>query len=279
LLVEANRIATNGLLHAQQPSGHFGCETISPDRGLLVVDYAPEAWWCCTPHCLLAIGELAERFYTERDGVLHVQFLLDAEAQVEVAGRSVGVKVTGGFPWSDEPKIEISADCPVNLAIHIPEGYGVDAPIADGIMRASVDREFTVPLSPIVWVSSGVNAYQSAVPSATDPEHPALGRRASIWRGCVLQVADAGSNTPSDLARVRAAVLTDHGGSFASSLTPRDALQNLAVRGHHVEFTIGLRSFAESFAREEGMVRYEFDEVEIRTPAGTPGIPALAYPA
>lgn len=275
LLTEANHVASNGLPHVQAPSGHFGCETITADPGLLTSDYPPEAWWCCTFHGLLAILEFARRSVVLRDGEVHVQFLHASSTKLTTGDGLITVELSADFPWTSEVRIDRRGGVG-DLVVHAPSEYrlvGTDSsPDRSGpaLRYGAETTSLELPLDPVVWVAAGPNRYRAAVASTTDAVDPLLGKRVAVFRGALLLAADAGANSAADVVRARRVLLHERHGSFAPLSTGEGA--RVAVRGHLIESELELRPLAASFGRDNDLVRVEFDEVAVVHENGTPRV-------
>lgn len=268
LLMEAGHVAANGLPHVQAPSGHFGCETITADPGMLTADYAPEAWWCCTLHCLLAIAEFAHRAVVVRDDGVHVHFLHAIISDVTTGAGDIRVQVTGDFPWTAEAGIRVTgAPDSLRLVAHVPAGYRLDGDsalsYANGTVTLPVGTDsLDLGLEPLTWVASGTNRFEAAVPSTTDNAHPLLGKRVAVFEGALLMAADAGLNRTKDVVRARRIELKEREGSFVS-LSAADGSWRARAYGHLIPLDLELRPLVLSHGADNELVRVEFDELVI----------------
>ncbi|KQP56903.1 hypothetical protein [Agreia sp. Leaf283] len=204
----------NGLAHAQQASGHFGCETLVGDGPLLALDYAPEAWWCCTFHGIEALGALSRSLArVDASGGLVVNQPLDAV--VESADGDVLLEVAGGYPFGDRVELRAGAALPQGsgLRLRIPESVTVSFStgrleagwlILDALDPNSV---VVVEVSPALWFDVAGTASTPPFGNTTSGA-PELGEtRVTLFLGQLAYAANAHENDAEDLVRARTLVL------------------------------------------------------------------------
>jgi hypothetical protein len=227
----AERSLYNALLHAQRPSGHFGCETLCDDPGLLTFDYAPEAWWCCTFHGIRALHEVAASAVRGRADGVEVALLVDGDAQVEAGGVPVSVRVRTRYPHEGLAVLELEAEVPaeIELRVRVPgvallgrlavDGRPVEpvversfavVPVAVGPRQTRVELELELPVS---LLSGGTQAF-SPHGNSTDAVGLLSERPASILAGPLVLAADAAHNPLEDVLRARAFVIRAAGDRF-----------------------------------------------------------------
>ena len=259
LLDTALHVTVNGLIHLQQPSGHFGCETITADPGLLTVDYWPEAWWCCTFHCALALVEISNHAVQVSGKSAHVALAIDVETPQ--------LTVSGGFPWAD--RVIISHDATIEeFTAAIPGGYrlGADGNFgyrsgAGYLVSRPGDGDGILDLDAVTWVSTRPGRFESSAPSTTDAGNPLDGRRAAVMRGALLYAADAGINDPADLLRLTTICVPAGGITMGFAPIP---LGTVAMRAHGNTRvgSLRLRPLLNSFGMDHGLIRVEFASAE-----------------
>jgi hypothetical protein len=207
----------NALPHVQRPSGHYGCETLCADHGLLTFDYAPEAWWCCTLHGLRALYAAALAAVRPVGGGLQVDLYIETtgpnyELRTDYP-RSGAVTLTtsaADFVRLRIPSTSILTRLEVNGAEQIPE-------IRRGCLEIPTAGETTITLEleRAFWISSGAVRFMTPTANCTDETGPLHGRRGAIFHGPVLLAADAHRNSLEDVLRSRKAEIRVHGDRFA----------------------------------------------------------------
>jgi hypothetical protein len=225
----AERALYNALLHAQRPSGHFGCETLCDDPGLLTFDYAPEAWWCCTFHGLRALHEAATTAVRGGSEGIDVALLVDGDARVEAAGMRTSVKLRTHYPHEGLVTIELEtagAPAELRLRVRIPgaallrellvDGRPVEPVVRHGFAVVTTPNTGRVELElelPVSLLSKGTQAF-SPHGNSTDAVGLLQDRPASILAGPLVLAADAANNPLEDILRARALVVGADGDRF-----------------------------------------------------------------
>lgn len=209
--------AFNALLHIQRPSGHFGCETLYGNDGLLVSDYAPEAWWCCTFHGIRALRSLAEHATTLDDDAVRVDLPIDL-TRLDSAGAPVLV-VRGGYPYSDIVTISAGPAFPRHerLRVRVPPTATIadvmvadrrlaDASAADGWLHVDAVRpgtEVSIRLEQHDWFAVGGRAVLAPYENTTAAPPDFAEDRCALFHGPLLVAAHARDNDLEDVLRAR----------------------------------------------------------------------------
>lgn len=210
-LETATRAVLNGLTHAQRPSGHFGCQTVAGDVGILVSDYAPSAWWCCTFHAIRALHEFAQALVRSSDGLLTVNVPVDLTAHID--GEAV-LEVSGDYPMGDRVHVQALAPVAERVRLLVPETASVGGPLppATHVMGDGMVCEFDaghqnveVPLRSHDWAQVGGRSLLPPFTNTTRPETAPPGR-VTVWHGPFLLAAHSANNSADDLLRADAAV-------------------------------------------------------------------------
>jgi hypothetical protein len=215
-LDRAGTAAFNALLHAQRQSGHFGCETLSDAGGVLVSDYAPEAWWCCTFHGIRALHTLAERAIAVTDDAVRVVLPI-ATSTTGATGRSL-LEVETDYPYGNLVTLVAGPDFPKSgrLRLLIPstatlsevvvDGECVQADAADGWMSLEglePGCQVDVRLRQHDWFSvEGETRFPPFENTTATVPNLSAGRCAA-FRGPLLLAAHDGDNPIEDLLRAR----------------------------------------------------------------------------
>jgi hypothetical protein len=198
----------NALPHAQRPSGHFGCETVTDDPGLLTFDYAPEAWWCCTMHGLHAIRTAARTavVYDPEQRAVHVNMLIPGV----YVFREPDLQVTVESPYPAAGRTQVTVEGP-DQALQVR----VRIPTSSRLVAQSYEHlSASLYLEPIAWAGELGNAHSG--PGNTTYAASALeGEPVSLFLGPVLLAADAEQNDAEDILRSRAVELEHRDGGFA----------------------------------------------------------------
>jgi hypothetical protein len=258
----ATRAVLNGLLHAQRRSGHFGCQTIGEDPGLLVSDYAPEAWWCCTFHAIRALHEYAQAVSTVSDNGVTVHVPIDLALLEQ--GETV-LEVSGDYPWNDRVRINGSGR-ELSVEVVVPETVSVDQlPERVELLgdRIAVDlrgteRIIDLELHTHDWLALDRRGVLPPFGNTTQPDSPLRGR-ATIWHGPLLLTAHLADNAPTDLLTSSAIVWP----AERRSLGWDGAGVDMTVCGYDsFESVLRLTPLAsEAAARHDDPVRVSFGQV------------------
>lgn len=218
----ATSSAFNGLLHTQRASGHFGCETLAGDDGLLVSDYAPEAWWCCTFHGIRALHHLAEHAVTIDDDVVRVHLPMELEG-ADAEDTSV-ISVTGGYPYTDHVTISsgpalqraalhVRVPSTATLAEVVVDGAVVDDAAADGWIRLPSlpsGARVEIVLRRHEWFSIDGDVAVPPFSNSTTASPDLSAARCAVFRGPLLLAAHGTANSVEDLLRSRYLVHPHH---------------------------------------------------------------------
>ena len=203
----------NGLLHSQAPSGHFGCETLMEHGEILVRDYAPEAWWCCTFHGIEALGAIADTVALTVNGALSLEAPLSARV-LDAAGK-LALEVSGGYPFTETVTIVPGPAVAVEtLRVRVPRsstvrGISVEGTTARTVMDGEYlvldnvlpGRRIEILLNNHVWfhVDGDVQVPPFGNTTAAAPDY-SRSRTAAHW-GALLLVASVLDNDPEDVLR------------------------------------------------------------------------------
>ncbi|TDE15840.1 beta-L-arabinofuranosidase domain-containing protein [Jiangella asiatica] len=215
LLDRAVVAAVNALLHTQRASGHFGCETLSGESGVLVSDYAPEAWWCCTFHGLRALHHLAERAVTVDDDAVRLHVPI-ATTRHDDDGATV-VEVTGDYPYDDVVTVTAGRALRAGgLWLRVPptasvaelrvDGEPVRADAAGGWVRLPAPppgSRVTLRLRQHEWFSVAGTPMVPPFANTTLPAPDLSDRPVAVFRGPLLLAAGAADNDTEDVLRGR----------------------------------------------------------------------------
>lgn len=193
-LFDAAEIALhNALPHVQAPSGHFGCETLAADPGLLTADYVPEAWWCCTFHGFRAMYHVATnavRLERDADGErVRVDLPVPVVTQVTTAAGTATVEVTTDYPAREfellvrsEPELPWSVRASRFWSAGNVEVSG--GTVCPGGSERIVGRALT-------WIDAAGVPVHSLQLNNTDEQATWLGQGVSVFVGPVIQVLAA----------------------------------------------------------------------------------------
>lgn len=207
-LFESAEIALhNALAHVQAPSGHFGCETLTDDPGLLVVDYVPEAWWCCTFHCFKALHHAATRAveYREGEGV-RVNLLIPVDVEIPGVGE---VRLRTDYPSARfTVQVEQSDAVPVRLResrlhriVGLPSAGGaIDLP-----SNTVAEGECTT------WIDIDGLPIASFELNITDESAPWAAAAASVFVGPLVQTLATPRTGGGDVVTARTITLRPDG--------------------------------------------------------------------
>ncbi|WP_083459784.1 beta-L-arabinofuranosidase domain-containing protein [Jiangella muralis] len=207
--------AFNALLHTQRASGHFGCETLSGEDGVLLSDYAPEAWWCCTFHGLRALRHLVVHAVDADADVVRVHLPLALTAR-DGAGVPV-LTVTGDYPYGDTVELTTGPGLrAAELHVRVPSTAGVRrllvggaparASAADGWLRLAAPppgTTVTVELAQHEWFDVDGEATVPPFANTTLPAPDLATARVAAFRGPLLLAASTADNPPDDVLRGR----------------------------------------------------------------------------
>lgn len=207
--------AFNALLHTQRASGHFGCETLSGEDGVLMSDYAPEAWWCCTFHGLRALRHLVVHAVdADADAVrLHLPMALTA---TDGDGSPV-LSVAGDYPYGDTVELTVGPGFrAAELHVRVPSTAGVGrllvggAPMparaADGWIRLPAPSPGTTVVLELIqheWFDVGGQPMVPPFANTTLPAPDLATERVAAFRGPLLLAASTADNPPDDVLRGR----------------------------------------------------------------------------
>lgn len=207
--------AFNALLHTQRASGHFGCETLSGEDGVLVSDYAPEAWWCCTFHGLRALRHLVVHAVdADADAVrLH----LPMAATVTDTDGSPVLNVAGNYPYGDTVELTVGPGFrAAELHMRVPSTAGVGqllvggvpvrAHAADGWIRLPAPAPGTTVIVELIqheWFDVGGQPMVPPFANSTLPAPDLATARVAAFRGPLLLAASTADNPPDDVLRGR----------------------------------------------------------------------------
>jgi hypothetical protein len=207
--------AFNALLHTQRASGHFGCETLSGEDGVLVSDYAPEAWWCCTFHGLRALRHLVVHAVDADADVVRLYLPLALTAR-DGDGDTV-LTVAGDYPYGDTVELTAGpAFRAAELHVRVPSTAGVRrllvggaparAGTADGWIRLPAPAPgttVTLELAQHEWFDVGGQAMVPPFANTTMPAPDLATARVAAFRGPLLLAASTADNPPDDVLRGR----------------------------------------------------------------------------
>lgn len=231
----------NALLHAQRPSGHFGCETLASTAGFLVTDYAPEAWWCCTFHGIRAIQTLASAAVGLDDDAVRIHLPVDV---------SVGDQLTidGGYPYDDTITVTAGPSYPAHRSLHIRvpstatlasvsiDGSRTPAVASDGWLRLGDVRPGTqvgVRLDQHDWFLAGSRPVLPPFANTTVSLPDLSEQRCAVFHGPLLLAANAADNDLEDVLRAQYVVHLpseptlgrDDAGAFTSGAKGHDGFR------------------------------------------------------
>lgn len=289
----------NALPHTQRPSGHFGCETLCADPGLLTFDYPPEAWWCCTFHGLRAIYAAACWAVRFESGTAVVDLLVDSERHLEAAGigsvgmdragtDAAGVEAAGidaaridiatGYPDTDT--VRVTATGVSAVSIRVPgtstiaslrvDGEPRPAQTTSGYLTVSAEGPVVVELElhQAMWVASGQVRVLTPTANCTDENGPLHGRRGAVLRGPRLLGANAAHNNPDNVLRSRGVRLGIRDDRFELPAAGPAAGVHADGIGFAQEFPLILTPIAEQTGYGRDVTtRIEFDSIHVQ-PAG-----------
>ena len=259
----------NALPHTQRGSGHYGCETLCADAGLLTFDYPPEAWWCCTCHGLRALYDAARAAVRTVDDALQVDLYVDS------AGSDHGVdyELHTEYPRSGEISLTVVRGLAVRLRIPgtsrvaglTVDGRDVPVQISGGYVLLSIPESKTtinLRLERSLWISSGAVRFLTPTANCTDETGPLHGRRGAFFHGPLLLAADAQRNELENVLRSRRAEIGVAGDEFALR-AGKDAETFEAVGlGFASRFPLTLAPLADQIGYGRDVsTRIEFDEI------------------
>lgn len=255
----------NALPHVQRASGHFGCETLCADPGLLTFDYPPEAWWCCTCHGLRALYDATRNAVRRNGSGIDVDMYIDSAGRVD--GASYDIRTD--YPRGGAVTIMLRAESPMRLGLRIPGTSTVarispDAEYHAGYAVLPIDGDSVVnlELEPAFWVASGLTRFVTPTGNCTDATGPLHGRRGAVFRGPVLLAADAHRNDPEHVLRSRRCEIRVDGDRF--SLPPADEPGTYRGDGlgYAMRFPLVLSPLADQTDYHRDVTsRIEFDEI------------------
>jgi len=269
LLEVAELSLYNALPHTQRGSGHYGCETLCADAGLLTFDYPPEAWWCCTCHGLRALYDAARAAVRTVDDALQVDLYVDS------AGSDHGVdyELHTEYPRSGEISLTVVRGLAVRLRIPgtsrvaglTVDGRDVPVQISGGYVLLSIPESKTtinLRLERSLWISSGAVRFLTPTANCTDETGPLHGRRGAFFHGPLLLAADAQRNELENVLRSRRAEIGVAGDEFALR-AGKDAETFEAVGlGFASRFPLTLAPLADQIGYGRDVsTRIEFDEI------------------
>lgn len=91
---------------------------------------------CCPPNLARILSSISSYAFTEKEDTLFVHLYVGSEIKKQINGSEATIRITSGFPWNGQVKIQVSnAAAPFTLALRIPgwckeytlpSGYTVD---------------------------------------------------------------------------------------------------------------------------------------------------------
>lgn len=263
----------NALPHVQRGSGHFGCETLCADPGLLTFDYPPEAWWCCTCHGLRALYDAIRNAVRPNGSGIDVDLYLDSAGRVG----DVSYDIRTDYPRGRAVTVTLRAETPTRLRLRIPGTSTIAriSPDADhhggyAVLPIEGDSVVTVELDPAFWVASGLTRFLTPTGNCTDATGPLHGRRGAIFRGPTLLAADAHRNDLENVLRSRRCEIHVAGDRFSLEPADRPGSYRGTGLGYATRFPLVLSPLAEQTDYPRDVTsRIEFDEI-----VAVPGVTA-----
>lgn len=107
--------------------------------------FAGRAPWfgcaCCPPNLMRTLASLTGYFYAVRDDALYVNFYAQSEGEAKIAGTTVRLAQTTGYPWSDRISLAVTPASPAKftLRVRIP-GWVQGRPVPSDLYRYENDR-------------------------------------------------------------------------------------------------------------------------------------------
>lgn len=230
----------NALFHVQRPNGHFGCETLTDDDGLLTVDYCPEAWWCCTMHGFKAMHHIATHAVElQANSVVEVSHLVPLSLSVD--GHELVVATA--YPFGRDFTVELTGQLPATTwRLRTSAHWEVDGGIGrfgEGFYEAgSAEVEVRGRLND--WVESDGLEIRSLELNGTDESSPLHGHGGSLFRGPLVQCATTTASPAGDVVTSRSALVFSDGAVL--SVTDED--DRLVLRGVERGFLLDAQSMA-----------------------------------
>ncbi|HEX3790771.1 MAG TPA: hypothetical protein VHW44_23115, partial [Pseudonocardiaceae bacterium] len=260
----------NALPHTQRGSGHYGCETLCADPGLLTFDYPPEAWWCCTFHGLRALYDAARAAVRPVAGGLQVDLYIDSAGVVD----GVSYDLRTEYPRSGA--VTLTVGSPTTVRLRLPgtsrlagltvDGAKLEGRSSGGFVAVAVEQTISVELERAVWISSGQVRFLTPTANCTDETGPLHGRRGAIFHGPMLLGADAAHNDLENVLRSRRAEIQVAGDSFGLAPGDDSGIFRAEGLGFAGRFPLVLAPLADqvNYGRDVS-TRIEFDEISAVT--------------
>ena len=256
----------NALPHTQRGSGHYGCETLCADPGLLTFDYPPEAWWCCTFHGLRAVYDAARAAVRPADDGLQVDLYVDSSGMVN----GIGYTLTTEYPRDGMATVHV--DRPAQVRLRIPgtsriavlrvDGIAQPVRTAGGYVTVRATKAVTVEFDRALWISSGQVRFLTPTANCTDETGPLHGRRGAFFHGPVLLGADAARNDPENVLRSRRAEIHVRGDAFGLDPGEEPGTFHATGLGFAGRFGLVLAPLADQIGYGRDVsTRIEFDEI------------------
>lgn len=265
LLDTAELSLYNALPHTQRGSGHYGCETLTADPGLLTFDYPPEAWWCCTFHGLRAVYDAARAAVRAKDG-LQVDLFIDSAGSVD----GVEYELRTDYPRGDQVTLTVHSGCSVRLRVPGTarvrrlrvDGAEVPAQIRGGYVHVRPTATVELELDRALWIGSGLVRFLTPTANCTDETGPLHGRRGAFFHGPLLLGADAARNDLEPVLRSRRAEIRVVGDAFGLCAGEEPETFRVDGLGFAGRFPLVLAPLADQIGYGRDVsTRIEFDEI------------------
>jgi DUF1680 family protein len=157
---------------------------------------------CCPPNLLRLVTSLPALLYGVGPDTIHVHQYASSRAQLEVAGRTVGVRQRTRYPWDGEVELEIEGEGEFALALRIPGWCGAGA---RGAVNGEASTAALVPGASLelrrAWRPGDLVTLSLPMPVRALQAHPRLvdaAGRVALTRGpllfCLEGVDHAGVN-------------------------------------------------------------------------------------
>ena len=104
------RTIYNGLISGVSLSGD---EFFYPNQQASRGGYRRSPWFgcaCCPQNLMRFIASLSGYIYSVKDDTLYVGLYMASEGTVEVAGRTVGLRIDGDYPWNGDVTVTIDSE-------------------------------------------------------------------------------------------------------------------------------------------------------------------------